>query len=397
MRKPNLFSAAIFTLALAVMIPSVQAQKLKTLHQFNVAIKGEGANPHGALLRDAAGNLYGTTLDGGTGDGTVFKIDSTGKESVLFAFDLPVSGSSPDTPLIQDRTGNLYGIVQEGGPGGGGLVYKLSPQGEQTILHAFQLMPRGGPVVPTGGLFMDKSGNLFGTTFSGGKCPSGCGTVFRLDPAGKLHLLHKFTGGSDGSEPFGPLVQDAKGNLYGVAHAGGDLSCPDPDFPGDGCGTVFKLAKNGKLTVLHTFAGGKDGSIPQGGLAMDAAGNLYGVTGVGGHREFGTAFKISKDGKYTILHRFLRKEGTSPNGGLVLDEAGNLYGTANFNGAHNLGTVFELSPDGQLTVLHRFKGDVDGGLPSAGLIRDAAGNLYGTTTRNVANQHIQGTVFEITF
>jgi uncharacterized repeat protein (TIGR03803 family) len=378
-----------------VTITSAQVETFEPLHEFNIRSKGEGAIPHGALLRDAAGNLFGTTLAGGSGDGTVFKLDSTGQETILFTFDLALSGSSPDTPLIQDQAGNLYGIVQEGGPGGGGLVYKLSLQGEQTILHAFQLGPQNSPVVPTGGLFMDKSGNLLGTTFSGGKCSSGCGTIFRLDPAGKLRLLHEFTGGSDGSEPFGPLVQDAKGNLYGVAHAGGNLSCPDPDFPGDGCGTVFKLAKNGQLTVLHTFAGGRDGSIPQAGLAMDAAGNLYGATRVGGNREFGIAFKISKDGKYTILHRFVRKEGTSPNGGFVLDEAGNLYGTALANGRHNLGTVFELSPDGLLTVLHNFKGDTDGGVPSAGLIRDTTGHFYGTTTRNVANQHIRGTVFEI--
>jgi uncharacterized repeat protein (TIGR03803 family) len=309
-----------------------------------------------------------------------------------------VSGSSPDTPLIQDPAGNLYGVVQVGGPRGGGLVYKLSPQGEQTILHAFQRGAKSNPVVPTGGLFMDKSGNIFGTTLAGGRadCPLVvCGTVFRLSPDGKLRLLYKFTGGSDGSEPFGPLVQDAAGNLYGVAHAGGDLSCPDPETGGIGCGTVFKLARNGKFTVLHTFKGGHDGSVPQAGLVMDAAGSLYGVTSAGGHREFGTAFKISKDGEYTILHRWLRKEGTSPNGGLVLDEAGNLYGTAAFNSAHNLGSVFQLSPDGVLTDLHRFKGDIDGGVPFAGLIRDAAGHLYGTTTMNVSNR-IRGTAFEIT-
>ena len=393
----NKFVLTIVVLVMAAVVGlPAAAQTFKTLHQFDTEKSGEGAIPHGALLRDAAGNLYGTTLAGGSSDGTVFKIDSTGKETILFTFNLPVSGSSPDTPLIQDQTGNLYGIVQEGGPGNGGLVYKLSPQGDQTILHAFQLGPKGSPVIPTGGLLMDKSGNLFGTTLSGGKCSSGCGVIFRLDPAGKLHLLYKFTGGSDGSEPFGPLVQDARGNLYGVARAGGDLSCPDPDSPGDGCGTVFKLAKNGALTVLHTFAGGKDGSVPQGGLAMDAAGNLYGVTGVGGNHEFGTAFKISKDGKYTILHRFLRKEGTSPNGGLVLDDAGNLYGTAAFNSGHNLGSVFQLSPDGVLTVLHRFKGEDDGAIPSAGLIRDSAGHLYGTTTMDVSNRKIQGTAFEIT-
>jgi uncharacterized repeat protein (TIGR03803 family) len=396
--KKFILALVVLAMAAAIALPA-EAQTFKALHQFDTEVSGEGAIPHGALLRDAAGNLYGTTLAGGSGDGTVFKIDSTGKETILLTFNRPVSGSSPDTPLIQDQAGNLYGIVQDGGPRDGGLVYKLSLQNELTILHAFQRGAKSNPVVPTGGLFMDKSGNLFGTTLSGGPADCQaivCGTVFQLDPAGKVRLLHKFTGGSDGSEPFGPLVQDAAGNLYGVAHAGGDLSCPDPEIAGIGCGTVFKLARNGKFTVLHTFKGGHDGSVPQAGLIMDAAGDLYGVTSVGGNHEFGTAFKISKDGTYTILHRFARKDGTSPNGGLVLDEAGNLYGTAAFNSGHNLGSVFKLRPDGVLTVLYRFKGVSDGGVPSAGLIRDADGHLYGTDTLDVSNRRIQGTAFEIT-
>jgi len=392
MRKLNFFTVAVFMLALAVAMPSALAKPLKPLHQFNGDTQGDGANPFGALLLDAAGNLYGTTLNGGTGDGTVFKIDSTGKETVLFTFDSAVSGDSPDTPLIQDQAGNLYGITSEGGPGGAfGIVYKLSPQGEQTVLHAFHRGAGSDPLVPTGGLLMDSTGNIFGTTIAGGSgdCPGGCGTVFRLDPALKLRVLHKFTV-SEGNEPFGPLVQDADGNLYGVTKEGGDLSCPDPNIPGAGCGTVFKLGKNRELTVLHTFAGGKDGSTPQGGLLLDAAGNLYGVASLGGNREHGTVFKISKDGAYTVLHRFHRLEGGTPNGGLVQDEVGNLYGTNGSQGSDNLGTIYQLSRDGQLTLLHTFRGSNDGAEPFAGLIRDAAGNLYGTTVTNLLNQRVNG-------
>src|SRR5262249_12244901 len=150
----------------------------------------------------------------------------------------------------------------------------------------------------------------------------------------------------DGSQPSGPLVQDADGTLYGVARSGGNLSCAE--FPGTGCGTVFKLSKNRQFTVLHTFQGGKDGASPEAGLLLDADGNLYGTTARGGKSEHGLVFKISKDGTYRVLHRFSRQEGTTLNGGLVSDEQRNLYGTAQSGGAHNLGTVFKLSADGKV-------------------------------------------------
>jgi uncharacterized repeat protein (TIGR03803 family) len=392
------FILALMALVIGTAAQPLTAQTLKVLHLFDFQKEGEGSVPHAPLLRDAAGNLYGTTLDGGSGNGTVFKIDSTGKETILLAFDPATTGSSPDTTVIQDQVGNLYGIGLEGGPSGGGTIYKISPQGEVTVLHAFQVKPKNSPAIPTGGLFRDQSGNIFGTTFSGGvgDCPLGCGTLFRLDTAGRLHLLHKFAGGSDGNEPFGPLVQDANGNLYGVTRGGGDLNCPDAETQGNGCGTVFKLARNGKLTVLHTFHGG-DGATPEGGLAMDANGNLYGVTRAGGNVGHGTVFKIFKNGEFATLHRFVRRDGTNPNGGLVLDKAGNIFGTALSNGGHNLGSVFQLSPFGQLTVLHYFRGRGDGGSPSGGVVRDEAGTLYGTTSMTVFKRRFRGGVFQISF
>jgi uncharacterized repeat protein (TIGR03803 family) len=386
----------VSALALALMMPSAQAETFTPLHQFDSPT--DGARPEGALLRDAAGNLYGTTTTGGGGDGTVYKIDSAGNETVLFAFADFVSGGFPTSALVQDGAGNLYGITDTGGPGGAGVIFKLSPDGEQTLLHSFQggfnLKPKG----PTGGILMDKSGNIFGTTLFGGSsnCELGCGTVFRLDPTGQLHVLHEFTG-PDGDQPFGPLVQDADGNLYGVAKAGGDLSCPDPVLPDSGCGTVFKLSKDRELTVLHTFGGGRDGSSPEPGLLLDAAGNLYGTTFQGGRTEHGVVFKISKKGRYRILHRFTEKEGKNPNGSLIFDPAGNLYGTSQLGGDHHIGSVFQLTPGGGLTVLHSFKGLEDGAVPFAGLIRDEAGHFFGTTVKNFLIQPIQGgNVFEIT-
>jgi uncharacterized repeat protein (TIGR03803 family) len=394
------FILAVTMLTLAVTIAPTQAQTFKPLHQFDS--DRDGAFSEGAVLRDAAGNLYGTTTSGALGfdNGIVFKIDSTGRETVLFAFDDFVSGTFPTGNLIQDAAGNLYGIA-EGGPGGAGVAYKLSPQGEQTLLFSFQ----GGlhnhtAKGPAGGLFMDKAGNILGTAQFGSdlSCQLGCGSVFRLDTTGKLHLLHKFTSGAQGSSPIGPLVQDAAGNLYGVAQSGGDLSCPEFFlFPGTGCGVVFKLGKNLELTVLHAFKGGKDGAVPQAGLLLDASGNLFGTALKGGNSENGTVFKISANGIYRVLHRFSGKDGTNPNGSLVSDPDGNLYGTAQLGGTQNLGTAFQLSPIGELKVLHNFKGLKDGASPFAGLTRDQAGHLYGTTVKNFLIQQIQGgSVFEIT-
>jgi uncharacterized repeat protein (TIGR03803 family) len=335
-----------------------------------------------------------TSSDGGASAGTVFKIDAAGMESTLLTFDIS-NGGFPRSALILDRAGNLYGTADEG-PGGAGIVFKLSQQGEQTILHAFQGGFGRNPRVPSGGLLMDRFGNLFGATIFGGPgdCQFGCGSVYRLDPAGNLHVLYEFTGGTDGAQPAGPLVQDGAGNLYGVADGGGDLSCPEAEA---GCGTVFKLARSGQFTVLHAFQGGTDdGATPQPGLLLDRAGDLYGATAAGGDTENGIAFKITSDGTYSIVHRFAGNDGIIPNGGLISDPAGNLFGTTQVGGFFGVGTAFVMSPAGELTVVHAFTGGVDGANPLAGLIRDAEGNLYGTTFDNFLIQQTTGTAFEIT-
>ncbi|HZQ23386.1 MAG TPA: choice-of-anchor tandem repeat GloVer-containing protein [Terriglobales bacterium] len=398
MRKPSLFSAAMSVVALAATMASAQTTNFVALHQFNGQVIGgvpDGANPEAALLMDAGGNLFGTTFAGGTGEGVVFKIDSTGKESVLFVFDAPTTGTNPASPLIQDGSGNLIGVA-DGGPGAG-VIFRVAQDGEETTLFNFQGgLDNFAPKEPTGGVFMDKLGNIFGTTLFGGSanCRLGCGTIFRLDPAGALHVVHKLNGLSEGSQPFGPFIQDGAGNMFGVAKSGGNLSCPE--FPQAGCGTVFKIAKTGKLTVLHTFQGGADGAVPQAGLLIDAAGNLFGAASAGGNKQNGLIFKISPNGTYTVLHRFNGKEGSTPNGGLVEDEAGNLFGTAVNGGSDAHGTAFELTQTGRVTVLHNFLGGVDGAAPAAGLIRDQLGHLFGTTQRNFIVQRVQGgNVFEI--
>ena len=390
------FLLAIITLALTFTVVGAHAQTFRVLHEFNGAV-GDGANSHAALVRDTAGNLFGTTFDGGIGEGTVFKIDgATGVESVLFTFTPSVSGGFPASPLVQDTAGNLFGIADLG-PGGAGVVFKISQTGAETLLEAFQGGLGRNARVPSGGILRDRVGNVFGTTLAGGNgtCFLGCGSVYRLDSAGALHIRHFFSGGADGSQPFGPLVKDAAGNLFGVAQQGGNLSCSE--FPQVGCGTVFKVAPNGVFTVLHTFAGGTDGALPQAGLLIDKSGNLFGSTAVGGTNENGLVFTIAADGTYKVLHQFTGKDGSIPNGGLVADATGNLFGTTQLGGDDSLGTVFELTTASQVTILHSFTGLDDGATPMGGVIRDSAGNLFGTASKNFLIQPVQGgCVFEIT-
>src|SRR5262249_15947001 len=157
-----------------------------------------------------------------------------------------------------------------------------------------------------------------------------------------------------------------------------------------GCGVVFKITKDRTFTVLHTFAGGADGAIPRGGLLLDKNGILFGAAAEGGFAQNGTIYEISSDGVYTILHRFTNPEGQNPNGGLGEDESGKIFGTTQQGGDQTLGTVFELSPEGSVHVLHNFQGLEDGARPLAGLFRDSAGHLYGTTPRNFLLNHVQG-------
>ncbi len=246
------------------------------LHSFT---GGDGLWPSSGLVRDPAGNLYGTTYYGGTsegggchyGCGTVFKLDNTGKETVLWAFSGGTDGGTPLAGVIRDKTGNLYGTTLLGGHGFG-VVFKLSKTGKQTIIHSFT---GGEDAYPTAGLIRDAAGNLYSTASSVG-C---CGIVFKLDKNGKETVLYRFRGGSDGNYPIAGLVRDAEGNLYGTTVLGGNLSCGPS---GQGCGVVFKLYKTGKETVLHTFVGyPTDGAFPK-GMVRDPEGNLYGTTEQGG-------------------------------------------------------------------------------------------------------------------
>jgi uncharacterized repeat protein (TIGR03803 family) len=339
----------------------------------------DGGNPVAGLIQDAAGNLYGTSVLGGGGYGTVFKLNKTGKETVLHTF-TKGDGGWPYSGLARSATGNLYGTTEVGGTYDAGTVFMLDKTGKETVLYAFT-GTGGDGFYPFAGLLRAANGDLYGTTYEGGS--SDAGTVFKVDSAGEETVLHSFDY-SDGANPRAGLVPDAKGNLYGTTSSGGTSNS----------GTVFMLHKAGKETLLYSFSGGADGGIPiYGYLVRDARGNLYGTTYEGGAFGYGTVFMLDKSGNETVLHSFgSSTDGANPDADLVLDPKGNLYGTTESGGASGEGTVFKLGKSGKETVLHRFAGS-DGAYPVAGLARDAKGNLYGTAYSG--GTYGAGTVWEL--
>ncbi len=314
---------------------------------------GDGATPGGGVIMSSAGDLYGTTEFGGNGCGTVFKLTPTGSgvytESVLFSFNCGSNGDVAQGKLLIDSAGNLYGVTDSGGTGctstaGCGVVFRLSPNGNgysESTLYSFAGSTDGAS--PTAGLISDASGNLYGTTTSGGADDGG--TVYELvasDTAGYTeHIL-----ANPGGFPDGGLVMNSAGTLYGTEFFGGPT----------GAGTVFQLAPNGNGSytgsALYDF-NGNDGDGPIGNLTMDTSGNLYGVTLSGGtgctsSGGCGVVFELARNGSggYTesTLYEFHGNDGDNPNGGMVLDSAGDLFGTTLAGGSNNAGTVFEISP-----------------------------------------------------
>jgi len=366
--------------AVLVAARAAQAQTYTVLYAFQGG--SDGAFPYASLLRDKSGNLYGTTSkEGSFQGGTVFKVDTSGTETVLHSFSGP-DGSNPYAGLIRDAVGNLYGTTYYGGVYGYGTVFKLDTHQNETVLYSFTGGRDGSnPAAP---VLLDAAGNLYGTTEYGGafsfRCFSGCGVVFKLSVQGKETVLHKFTGKPDGAFPSAGLLRDAAGNLYGTTTAGGNYDA----------GTVFKIAKRGTETLIHVFE--SDGASPYAGLIGDGKGNLYGTTSQGGSSLHGTIFKLDKAGQETVLFNFNGTNGGESVAGLVRDPAGNLYGTTLQGGSTNWGTIFELDKTGHETILHSFTYREGGS--DAALIRDSRGNLYGTTG-NCSNCNF-GTVFRLT-
>jgi len=410
MQRSRLFSALkLLVISLSLIGVSSAGTGYQVIYSFTGG--ADGGNAATALARDAAGNLYGTTVVGGADNcGTVFKLANLGggrwQESVLHSFNCFDEGKNPYGGVTMDGDGNLYGTTVAGGQGtcagdGCGVVYKLSQSGgnwTETVLYPFQDSPDGWG--PGGAVIFDRAGNLYGTTPDGGS--NGEGTVYQLSQTNGQwteRLIHNFTGGDDGGVgSLGPLLLDSFGNIYGVTEIGG----------ANGAGTAYKLTPlaggDWRFTVLYPFRGQPDAGFPYSGLIADARGILYGTTYFGGADGVGAVFALGPGPtiagwRDSVLYSFQGgSDGSGPLGNLLFDSAGNLLGTASTGGDPcGCGVVFKLTPNGSgwtQTVLHTFGAPPDAASPSYGLTADGAGNYFGATP--IGGSANMGAVFEVT-
>ena len=375
-------------------------------------VGNNGYLPIAGLTKGADGNFYGTTFDGGTGNGssscsmtqgcgTVFKVTPTGTLTSLYSFcSQPncTDGSYPYGGLALGADGNLYGVTEGGGTGctggnGCGTAYKITPTGTLTILHSFCAGTCQDGDGPSTAMLLANDGNFYGVVYLGG--PHGSGTVFRMTPDGTVTTMYSFcsiTGCLDGAQPAGTLIQAADGNLYGTTAAGGT----------SGNGTVFRISLTGTLSTLHSFDG-TDGSDPMAGLVQARDGNFYGTTQNGGQDNCqpsgcGTIFRITPTGAFTLLYSFSGTDGANPDAGLLQAADGNLYGSATSGGlgcqSANCGTLFAITTSGTFTKLYNFN-FFDGASPRGTLLQAGDGGLYGTVGAGGHSGNYAGSVFRL--
>ena len=353
-----------------------------------------GANPYAPPVLGADGNLYGVLPFGSTNNaGVIYQVTTNATQTTFHAFDI-WDGTIAVAAMVAGRDGKLYGVASGGGTNNQGTIFEITTNGAFTLLYSFGMVTNNlGYALdgskPYGGMVQGRDGNFYGVTYNGGV--SNVGTVFRFSTNGTLTTLHSFTGnGSDhaGAYPYtAPLVEVADGIFYGTTSAGGT----------NNAGTIFQITANGTLTNLHEF-NKTDGLNPYAGLSLGMNGKLYGTTVYGGtNNSHGTAFQITTNGVLTTLFQFGGTDGLLyPEGGVVPGNNNTLFGTTYAGGAQNYGTVFQLTTNGLLTTLYSFASGNDGAQPYAGVIRDASGNLYGTTLYG-GNQGGYGTVYRLSF
>lgn len=368
------------------------------------------------LMIDSAGNLYGTSRRGGVyGFGAVFKVSPKGGLSTIYSFGtLPNNGDGlgPFSALVADKAGNLYGAAMNGGDPydctaeGCGTVFELA---NENGTYAYSLLYSGEDTALPQGVTLDSLGNVYAVSYQGGELAFG--TVVEMTTSGSLLALLDFSEfqGADGSEPYGSVAIDSSGTVWGTTSAGGNFYDINGAFDG-GYGVVYTWSppQYNAVTLPHIFTGADagngiiDGGIPLMGPTQDSSGNLYGTTSSGGKGAllnqlgtgYGTVYKISSDGQYSILYEFCQRtncaDGYYPIGPLIVDASGNVYGVASLGGANGQGVVFKITPAGVITILH------NGGnlLIGPWIVMDKSGNLYGTTSFGGPNNN--GSIYKLT-
>lgn len=399
---------AFLSIAILAVVCQASGQTEQKLYDFCSRTScTDGLYPNGNLIRDAKGNLYGTTTSGGAhGQGTVFRISASGVEKVIYSFCAQQSctdGASPFDGLIADKSGNAYGTTYSGGAHGLGTVFKISASGVESVLYSFCAASTcADGANPYAGLIMDAAGNLYGTTLGGGA--NNNGTVFELSTTGSETVLHAFQNTPDFATPYSGLTMDNLGNLYGTTWFGGAKNS----------GGVFEISPNQTETILYdkwcAYPCTQDGDSSAGGLILDKNGNLYGTSVLGGAFARGLVFAINIGRKKeAMLYSFAGvqdADGAAPFAGLIADTHGNFYGTTTAGGVagcgggllDGCGAVFKLSHSATgwtESILYEFANDAkDGVNPYGGVIIDSQSNLYGTTRLGGLNNG--GTVFKIT-
>lgn len=388
-KKCQACAILVFCLATSALL---SAQTFKDLLNFDGA---DGYIPAQALVQGVDGNFYGTTAGGDGTGGSVFKITPAGTLTTLHNFCTQTNCPDGSVPggLLLGGDGNFYGVTYSGGANGAGTFYRITSSGELTTLYSFCSDPNcTDGYGPDTKVIQGSDGNFYGVTQIGGtslNCNSGCGTIFKVTSAGKLTTLHSFDF-TDGWIPNG-VIEGSDGNIYGTTSEGG-ANCASNAGPG--CGTVFKITPAGKLTTLYNFCAQPncaDGQFPSAGLVEARDGNFYGTVTSGGTEcnpeisPCGTLFKITSAGAFTLLHTFDLTDGANPAAPLIQATDGMFYGTTWYGGDTTCnapigcGTVYRMSSAGSVTVLHNFE-NTDGSVPDAPVFQATTGVFYGNTS-----------------
>lgn len=339
----------------------------------------DGTNPRGHLVLGADGNYYGATYSGGSNSyGTIFKLTTTGTFTVLRNLNSAADGANCYGSLVKGSDNNFYGITNGGGTSGQGTIFKITPGGVYTVLRQLNAVTDGGH--SQSDLIQATDGNFYGMAYSGGT--SFQGTVFKITSTGTFTTIRSFVP-ANGTNPLGSLVQGADGNFYGLTSGGGASAG----------GTIFKITPAGTLTVLRSLLSATDGGNPKGSLAKATDGSFYGLTNIGGSNLFGTLFKITSAGAFTVLTRFNgATQGNAPFETVLKAKDSSYYGTASSGGLYNYGTIFKICR-GTVTMLRSFNRNTDGGTPKGSLVQGTDGYLYGCTTEGGTGS--AGTIFKI--